>query len=161
MPTLLEPLLDSWHRNNTIMHNLLRVIPESSLGIRATGDSATIAAIFMHIIYIRLVHVYEDAPEFAQAVPEEEWADKRDRTYLERMLTESANAVHEAVKGRLEANQDMNLHYDHPMLMLQHLIWHEGYHHGQIKLTLKLAGHPIPDEDIGVGTWGIWMDKTK
>jgi DinB family len=26
---------------------------------------------------------------------------------------------------------------------LQHMIWHEGYHHGQIKLALKLAGRPI------------------
>jgi hypothetical protein len=68
--------------------------------------------------------------------------------------------VRDAVKGRLEAGEDMNLHYDHPILMLQHLIWHEGYHHGQIKLALKLAEHPVTDEDVGIGTWGVWMDKT-
>jgi hypothetical protein len=37
----------------------------------------------------------------------------------------------------------MTLHYDHPILLLQHMLWHEGYHHGQIKLALKLAGLPI------------------
>jgi uncharacterized damage-inducible protein DinB len=158
---LLEPLLDSWNRNNTIMLNLLRVIPEKSLGISATENSATIAALFMHMIYIRLVHVYEDAPEFSKGEPEQEWADKRDKIYLEQMLNESAKTVHDAVKGRLGANQDMNLHYDHPILMLQHLIWHEGYHHGQIKLVLKLSGHPVTDTDVGEGTWGVWMDKTK
>jgi hypothetical protein len=30
----------------------------------------------------------------------------------------------------------MNLHYDHPILLLQHMLWHEGYHHGQMKLAL-------------------------
>jgi len=44
--------------------------------------------------------------------------------------------------------------------MLQHMVWHEGYHHGQIKLALKLAGHPMDDEDIGPVTWDVWMQKT-
>jgi uncharacterized damage-inducible protein DinB len=53
----------------------------------------------------------------------------------------------------------MNLHYDHPILLLQHMIWHEGYHHGQIKLVLKAAGRPITDEEAGPVTWDIWMRK--
>jgi uncharacterized damage-inducible protein DinB len=44
--------------------------------------------------------------------------------------------------------------------MLQHMIWHEGYHHGQIKLALKLAGRPIPNEQAGPLTWRVWMNKT-
>jgi len=51
--------------------------------------------------------------------------------------------------------------YDHPILMLQHLIWHEGYHHGQIKLSLKAAGRPVADRDVGRVTWGVWMRKTR
>jgi len=35
----------------------------------------------------------------------------------------------------------MKVYYDHPLLYLQHMIWHEGYHHGQIKLALKVMGH--------------------
>ena len=54
----------------------------------------------------------------------------------------------------------MQQHYDHPLLFLQHMIWHEGYHHGQIKLALKLAGHPFDDEEIGPLTWDVWMNKT-
>jgi hypothetical protein len=41
-----------------------------------------------------------------------------------------------AVKCRVEAGRDMNLHYDHPILLIQHMLWHEGYHHGQMKLAL-------------------------
>jgi uncharacterized damage-inducible protein DinB len=40
------------------------------------------------------------------------------------------------------------------------MIWHEGYHHGQIKLALKIAGHPLSDDDAGPGTWHVWFDKT-
>lgn len=156
---LLEVLLDSWDRNNTIMLNLLHALPNSSLGVRVVESSPTVAETFTHIIYIRLVHVYEDAPEFSQGVPEQEWLDERDKEHTSRMLNESAKALRNAVAGRIKAGKDMSLHYDHPVLMLQHMIWHEGYHHGQIKLALKLAGYPIPDEDVGAGTWGIWMDK--
>ena len=56
------------------------------------------------------------------------------------MLNDSARALRQTVKSRVETVRDMNLHYDHPILMLQHMIWHEGYHHGQIKLALKVAG---------------------
>ena len=39
------------------------------------------------------------------------------------------------------------------------MLWHEGYHHGQIKLALKLAGRAIPDREAGPVTWGLWMRK--
>jgi hypothetical protein len=105
------------------------------------------------------VLVSEDAPEFAKQVPEEEWAGERDPERIEQMLNESAKAVREAVQSRVETGRDMDLHYDHPILMLQHLIWHEGYHHGQIKLALKLAGRAISDKEAGPVTWGVWMRK--
>jgi uncharacterized damage-inducible protein DinB len=76
------------------------------------------------------------------------------------MLNESAKAVRDAVKGKLEKGEAMNLHYDHPILFLQHMIWHEGYHHGQIKLALKLAGRPMTDAEAGPLTWRVWMNKT-
>ena len=58
------------------------------------------------------------------------------------MLNDSAKAVRDAVRSRVEAGRDMDLHYDHPILLLQHMLWHEGYHHGQMKLALKVAGLP-------------------
>jgi hypothetical protein len=80
---------------------------------------------------------------------------------MAKMLNDSATAVRNAVKGRLEAGRAMDLHYDHPILLLQHMLWHEGYHHGQIKLALKLAGRAIPNEVAGPVTWGVWMRKNK
>jgi len=158
---LLDALLESWDRNNTITVNLLRALPDGGLDASALDGSPTVAQLFTHIHYVRLVFVVEDAPEFGGPVPEGEWAAERDRDRLAAMLNDSATVVRGAVKGRLQAGRDMDQHYDHPILMLQHMIWHEGYHHGQIKLALKAAGMPFDDEEIGRGTWGIWMDKSK
>jgi uncharacterized damage-inducible protein DinB len=156
---LLEPLLDSWDRNNTILLNLLHAIPEGGLGVRAMEASPSIAELFTHIHFVRLVFVFEDAPEFARNLPQEEWVGERDPDRIAQMLNDSAQAVRDAVKSRVEAGRDMNLHYDHPILLLQHMLWHEGYHHGQMKLALKVAGRPITDEEVGPVTWDVWMRK--
>jgi uncharacterized damage-inducible protein DinB len=156
---LLDALLDSWDRNNVIMVNLLRALPEGGLEVRAMEGSPSVAEMFGHMHYIRLVHVFEDAPELSGEVPEE-WVAERDPDCLAQKLNESAGRVRDAVRGRLEAGRPMDMHYDHPVLMIQHLLWHEGYHHGQIKLALKLAGRPISDAAAGEATWGVWMDKT-
>jgi uncharacterized damage-inducible protein DinB len=156
---LLEALLDSWDRNNTILLNLLRALPEGGLDAQAMKSSPSVAQLFTHIHSVRLVFVAEDAPEFARDLPEEEWSVERDTDRIAQMLNESANAVRDAVKSRVEAGRDMNLHYDHPILLLQHMIWHEGYHHGQMKLALKLAGRAMTNAEAGPVTWGVWMRK--
>ncbi len=159
-PELLEALLDSWDRNNAILINLLRLLPEGGLEARVLDGSPTVGALFMHIHYVRLVFVSEDAPESAGEMPEGEWRIERDRNRMAQMLNDSAKVVRDAVKGRLQTGRAMDLHYDNPILLLQHMIWHEGYHHGQIKIALKRAGLPLTDEEVGPGTWSVWMTKT-
>ena len=156
---LLEALLDSWDRGNTILLNLLSALTVGGLEARAMEGSPSIAQLFTHIHFVRLVFVSEDAPEFARPLPEEEWVVERDRSRIAQMLKDSAQTVRDVVKSRVEAGRDMNLHYDHPILLLQHMLWHEGYHHGQIKLALKLTGRPMTDEQAGPLTWHIWMRK--
>jgi uncharacterized damage-inducible protein DinB len=156
---LLEALLDSWDRNNTILLNLLRALPEGGLEARAMEGSPCVAELFTHIHFVRLVFVFEDAPEFARNLPEEEWVAERDPGRIAQMLNDSAKAVRDAVKSRVEAGRNMNLHYDHPILLLQHMLWHEGYHHGQMKLALKVTGRPLTDDEAGPVTWDVWMRK--
>ena len=66
---LLEALLDSWDRNNAIMLNPLRALPEGGLELKAIESSPTVAQQFTHIHDERLVSVFEEAPEFARDVP--------------------------------------------------------------------------------------------
>ena len=157
--SMLDAILDSWDRNNTILVNLLSVVPEGGMEARVIAGGPSVGELFTHIHYVRLVFVSEDAPEFAADIPKEEWVAERDRDRMAEMLNHSAKVVRDAVESRLEARRDMDLHYDHPVLMLQHMIWHEGYHHGQIKLALKATGQPITDEKAGPLTWDVWMDK--
>jgi uncharacterized damage-inducible protein DinB len=105
------------------------------------------------------VSVFEDAPEFARKLPKEEWAVEHDRGRIAQMRNDSAEVLRDVVKGKVQTGRDMNLHYDHPILLLQHMIWHEGYHHGPIKLALKLMGRPLTDEEPGPVTWDVWMRK--
>jgi len=158
---LLEALLDSWDRNNTILVNLLRAVPKGGLEARAMEGGPSVAEMFTHMHYVRLIFLSEDVPELASPLPEKEWRNERDPDRIVAMLNESARAVREAVKDRVETGQEMKEHYDHPILFLQHMVWHEGYHHGQIKLALKAAGKPFDDEAIGPVTWDVWMDKTE
>ena len=156
---LLDALLDSWDRNNTILVNLLRALPVGGLDACVMEGGPSIGKLFTHIHFCRLVFVAEDAPEFARELPAGEWRLERDRDRIASMLNESAQAVRDAVKDRVETGREMRVHYDHPILMLQHMIWHEGYHHGQMKLALKAQGRPFDDEEIGPVTWDVWMDK--
>ncbi len=72
------------------------------------------------------------------------------------MLAESGKRVRDAVQGRALADLSLDRDFAHPIQLLQFLIFHDGYHHGQIKLALKAAGSPIADEDAGPssGTFG-------
>lgn len=158
---MLDALLDSWDRNNAIVVNLLRAIPSGGFDARVTPGSPTVAALFMHMHYVRLVFIEEDAPEFARDVPADEWGCEPDLDRMAQMLNDSARAVRDAVKGRIEQGREMDMHYDHPILLLQHMVWHEGYHHGQIKVALKLAGIPLANDVAGPLSWRLWMQKTR
>lgn len=158
---LFEALVMSWDRNNTILLNLLRAVPPGGLAARATEGGPTVAQHFSHVHSVRLAFVKENAPDFAVALPEEEWLDDHDPQRIAARLDESAGAVRDAVTDRLESGQPMGRHFDHPILLFQMMIWHEGYHHGQIKLALKVSGQPLADQDVGRLTWGVWMRKTK
>ena len=158
---LLEIILESWDRNNRILVNLLRALPPGGLDARVTAGSPSVGEMFTHIHYVRLIFLSEDAPEFATQLPSREWINDATADFIAEELDRSARIVGDAVEVCIRRGQKMELHYDHPLLYLQHMIWHEGYHHGQMKLALKLTGRSLDDEAIGRLTWGIWMDKTR
>lgn len=156
---ILDALLDSWDRNNQILIGLLRLLPPGAFDLRTHPDSPTIGEWFDHLHYCREIFVWEDAPECGHPVEEHARVVERDVDRLTEKLNSSAQLVSGAVRSRLAAGRGMDVHYDHPILMLQHLLWHDAYHHGQIKLALKLAGQPLSDDDAGPVTWDVWMDK--
>lgn len=156
---LLGAVLDTWDRNNAVLINLLRAMPDGGLEARALAGSPTIGEMLGHMHHERMVSVLENAPEFAGEMPAEEWATERDADRIAQLLDESARRVREAVVGRMAAGRALDREFAHPIQMVQFLIFHEGYHHGQIKLALKAAGRPIPDADAGPITWRVWRAR--
>lgn len=156
---LLAALLDAWDRNNRITVNLLRAVPAAGFGARVMPESPTVLAMLTHLLYVRLIFVSEDAPEFGGDEPRK-WLQETDPERIAAGLDASARVVREVVAAYVHSGKALARHYDHPVLLLEHMIWHEGYHQGQIKLALKRAGLGLADEAIGPGTWGVWMRKT-
>src|ERR1700728_2753314 len=103
--SVLAALLDSWERNNRILVNLLRAIPDGGFEARTMEGGPSVAEMFAHIHYVRLVFVSEDAPEFSTDLPQKEWVAERDPVRMAGMLDESAKTLLDAVEGRLEAGR--------------------------------------------------------
>jgi uncharacterized damage-inducible protein DinB len=156
---LLDAVVDSWDRHSRVLLNLLQLIPTHGLDARVREGSPTVSQMFMHMHHERMVSVLENAPEYAGTVPTEEWRHERDANQISEMLHESAKRVRDAVTGRIEANRNLDHDFAHPIQLLAFLIFHEGYHHGQIKSALKSAGCPIADADAGPVTWDVWRAR--
>lgn len=156
---LLDALLDAWDRHQTALLNLLGALQEGGLGARAMEGSPTVAEMLTHVHHERMVSVLENAPEHAGEMPAGEWIDERDPGRIAEALTASAARVRGAVKARVEAGRGLDRDFAHPAQLLTFLIFHEGYHHGQIKLALKAAGCPMPDSEAGPLTWAVWRRR--
>lgn len=156
---LLDVVLDAWDRNNAVLINLLRSVPSGGLEARAMDGSPTVAEMFTHMHHERMVSVLENSPEHAGQMPEKEWINEPDAKRIEQMLIESGKRVRDAVKARTEAGKSLEREFSHPVQLIHFLIFHEGYHHGQIKLALKANGAPIADATAGPLTWRVWRER--
>ena len=83
--SLLDALLDSWDRNNTIAVNLLRAIADEAMDLAPIESSPSVAQLFAHMDYCRLILLREAVPEFAREVRNDKWRIERDRARLEWM----------------------------------------------------------------------------
>jgi uncharacterized damage-inducible protein DinB len=157
--TILDAVLDSWERSNAVLVNLLQAIPDGGLAARAMPGSPTVAEMFTHMHHERMVSVLENAPEYAGSIPEREWNPELDAPRITELLLDSGRRVRSAVKGRIDSDQGLDRDFAHPIQLLQFLIFHESYHHGQIKLALKAAGCPLANAVAGPLTWKVWRAR--
>ena len=156
---MFDAMLDSWDRSNVVLINLLRAIPDGGLVASAMHGSPTVAQMFAHMHHERMVSVLENAREWAGPVLEQEWSSERDAQRIAELLLDSGSRVRNALKGRADAGRDFDSDFAHPIQLLQFLIFHAGYHHGQIKLALKAADCPIADAGAGPVIWDVWRAR--
>lgn len=155
----LQVLLHAWETNNIVLLNLLGALPQGGLDARITPDSHCVSEMYMHMHHERMVSVSEEAPEIKVEVPENEWVYESNRDVISAKLKESAQAVKDAVISRVSKNIQLEKNYPHPTQLISFLIFHEGYHHGQIKSALKVYDMPISDTVAGPLTWDVWRDR--
>jgi uncharacterized damage-inducible protein DinB len=158
-PSVLDAVLAAWMRHNLVLTNLLRALPPEGLGARASEGSPTVCQMFTHMHHERMVSLHEEVPEHAGPVPKQEWAAEAHPEQIADMLAQSAARVRDAVRARVEGGRALDLHFGHPVILVQFLIFHESYHHGQIKLALKAIGRPLSDDDAGPLTWDVWRTR--
>ena len=157
---LLEAFLNSWDKNNQILVNLLGALPAGGLEAKITATSHSVSEMFVHLYHERMVSLSEEVPELDAVVPQKEWQFESNREVIAEKLNSSARLVRTAVKKRIEEGRKTDLNYDHPIPLIQLLIFHDAYHHGQIKSALKVAGIPLSDDIAGPLTWDVWRVRT-
>lgn len=157
-------LLESWDRQARIIANLAALVDEEFAGAKPDPEGWPIA---YHLNHIRDVRAYwlsrvapEEAGELAPArwSPPEAW-ERPDMASLRQSLDASASAIARAMERLLAEGVEAIGGYDHPVLFLQHMVWHEGYHYGLIALAMRRAGREILEDWEEENVWGLWRTE--
>jgi uncharacterized damage-inducible protein DinB len=148
-------LVDSWNINNRINLYLLDAVPIEVLPSVPVGmKGRSVAEIFAHLHNVRLMWLENAAPERMVAnLPIKSKADKDGLTAdaLRFALTASGEQMAALFEQGAAAGKIRNVS-PHVVDFFSYLISHEGYHRGEICMTLTLAGHKLPDEVL----YGLW-----
>ncbi|MBN8637106.1 MAG: DinB family protein [Anaerolineae bacterium] len=152
-----DQLVDSWMINHRINLYLLDAIPPDALSAVPVGmKGRSVAEIFAHLHKVRGMWLEPAAPDLAVGLPKLPTKTKADKDALTKdvlraALTQSGERMGQLFLRGVEQGKLPNIK-PHVAGFLGYLIAHEGYHRGEIGMTLTLAGHPLPDE-IAYGLW--------
>ena len=162
-----EALLDSWDRQCRIVDAVASLIDEANRHVKPSDDGMTLDRQLAHMHGVRRFFLSQVAPEHAaglvSASADKEGTPLADLDAIKACLKASAAAVRGAVKDALAKGGPMageHVVYDNPVLFLQHMVWHDGWHVGLIFLALRLNGQEPPEEWEEPNVWGLWRTET-
>lgn len=158
-----EALLDSWDRNCRIMDAIAGLVDEGTRKLTPSPDSWPLDKQLAHIHLTRHYFLKNVAPEVGKGI-ESSFVDGwqtpiDDLPKIKSLLQQSGRAVRDVVKEGLRKEIGQAGWYDNIILFLQHQVWHEGWHAGQILLALRLAGKEPPEEWEEEKIWGEWRTE--
>lgn len=160
-------LLDSWDRQCEILDNVASLITEENKRLKPSLDGSSLDRQLAHIHNVRGFFVSQVAPSVATDLPRFDVDDQGEVTAslseIRDALAKSQTAVKAAVELGLDAGGPLaggNVTYDNPVLLMQHLVWHEGWHVGLIFLALRLGGQEPTEEWEEPNVWGKWRTET-
>jgi len=160
---ILEALLDSWDRQCRIVDKVAARVDESNRHAKPSEDGWPLDYQLAHMHKVRHFFLSNVAPERAQGIGDsfvDGWETPiEDLAKIKVLLKESGPAVREAVREALKKGVEKAGWYDNPILFLQHMVWHEGWHVGLIFLGLRLAGQEPPQDWEEANVWDEWRTE--
>jgi uncharacterized damage-inducible protein DinB len=160
---LLEALLDSWDRQCQIVNNVAGLINESNRKARPSENGWPLDQHLAHMHKVRQFFLTNIDPERGATLGNsysDGWQTPiTDLAEIKSLLESSGPVVREATRAALERGLGKVGWYDNPVLFLQHMMWHEGWHIGLIFLGLRLAGQEPTEEWDEPNVWGLWRTE--
>jgi uncharacterized damage-inducible protein DinB len=154
-----EALLESWERQCRIVDAVASRIEESNRHLKPSEDGWTLDKQLAHIHETRYYWLNQVSPTHAARLGESFNEDGTTPLSLETIKAELAKrgkAIGDVVREMLASGATTAPPYDHPVLFLQHMVWHEGWHVGLIFLGLRLGGQEPPEQWECENVWGEW-----
>lgn len=163
-----EALLESWDRQCRIVNAVASLVTEENRHAKPSEDGWSLDKQLAHMHNTRKFWLSHVAPErvaaLGRAYADDEGTPIADLGAIKEFLKASGEAVGEAVKQALAKGlapiKSENVTYDNPVLFLQHMVWHDGWHVGLIFLALRLNGQEPPEEWEEPNVWGQWRTET-
>lgn len=159
-----EALLDSWDRQCRIVEAVMSRIDESNKHFKPSEDGMALDEQLAHMHNTRKWFLKNVTPERGAALGKAYIDDKgtpvQDLEELKAMVRASGVAVRESTDELIKKGMVTAGFYDNPVLFLQHMVWHDGWHVGLIFLALRLNGQEPPEEWEEEKVWGEWRTET-
>ena len=141
LPVMDESILDALSTSNRVTLYILDAIPEDALGGVAASKGRSVGAMLAHLHNMRLMWFDAAAKDLAARMTKIEKDQVFDRELLRSSLEASSAAMEELVRRALDGGRIVGFKRS-PAAFVGYLVAHEGYHWGEIGMTLNsLATH--------------------
>jgi uncharacterized damage-inducible protein DinB len=157
-----EALIESWKRQCRCTQNVAGLLDAQTLELKASEDGWTVAYHLCHIHETRSYWLYKATGEKNDELIDlyhqvgEEWFPSSDLDLIREQLNKSESAITGWMEQALASSKEDAGPYDHPVLFLQHMVWHEGYHFALLTLALRLAGKGPSEDWEEKNVWDLW-----
>lgn len=160
---VVDALLESWDRQARMVENVAALVNESNRNLKPSEEGWPLDHHLAHIHKVRQFWLSKVSPNRAAGLRDSfvnDWEDPiQDLATIKANLEESNRAICEAIAECLKDGVDQVGGYDHPVLFLQHMIWHEGWHVGLLFLGLRRADQEPSEEWEEKHIWGLWRSE--
>jgi uncharacterized damage-inducible protein DinB len=161
-----QMLLDSWDRQCQILDSVASLVTEENRHFKPSDDGWSIDRHLAHCHNVRSFFVSQVSPTVAEMERfgvDDSGEITATLDSVRSALAKSAAVIREVVAGGMATGGPLagkNVTYDNAILLMQHMVWHEGWHTGLIFLALRLNGEEPPEEWEDPNVWGRWRTES-